>query len=326
MFRKSISKLFDSRVLFGLVAVLVATMTATARAANLYAESYYPSVVFYDADNPGFGWELMATNDGDLANQSTFWLGDKFSNIPFLVRRPSAVGGTNNDGAFAIEANGHIGLGTFSPVRQLHMRGSDAVFRMDRSTDTAAFMLVRTGNAPTFTPLKTFVVGTNASASNTGEFVINDLGTAVGGPGTRRMTIGDTGDVTFTGSVTATAFFPSSSERLKKDVSTLTQAREAIEKLRGVRFAWKESGQASVGLIAEEVAKVFPELVLFDGGQAKGVNYNALVAVLIEALKEQNAELAAAKRQQQSELSAIKTRLVELEQLLLGQRAKLNLH
>jgi hypothetical protein len=44
-------------------------------------------------------------------------------------------------------------------------------------------------------PLKTFVVGVNASGSNTGEFIINDLGTEVSGPGNRRMTIDNNGNI-----------------------------------------------------------------------------------------------------------------------------------
>ncbi|MGR8941720.1 MAG: hypothetical protein ACU83P_09050, partial [Gammaproteobacteria bacterium] len=87
---------------------------------------------------------------------------------------------------------GEIGLGTATPERQLHLKGANAVFRMDRSTDTAAFMLVRT--TAEGAPLKNFVVGANASGSNNGEFIINDLGTGTGGAGLRRMTITNDGN------------------------------------------------------------------------------------------------------------------------------------
>jgi hypothetical protein len=214
-----------------------------------------------------------------------------------------------------------VGIGTDAPARQLHLKGTNAVFRMDRPSDTAAFMIVRTNASGT--PLKNFVVGTNASASNVGEFVINDLGASVGGAGTRRMTIGNTGNVTFTGSVTATSHITASSARFKKDIETLAKASEAVEKLRGVHFAWKDSGQPSVGLIAEEVAKVYPELVEFENGEAKGVNYSALVAVLVEAHKEQQAEFDAVKEQQQAALETVSARLAALERLLIGKQAML---
>jgi len=227
-----------------------------------------------------------------------------------------------------------VGIGTAAPERQLHMKGTNAVFRMDRPSDTAAFMIVRTNSSGT--PLKNFVVGTNASASNVGEFVINDLGASVGGAGTRRMTIGNTGNVTFTGSVTATSHITASSARFKKDIETLAKTSEAVEKLRGVHFAWKDSGQTSVGLIAEEVAKVYPELVEFENGEAKGVNYSALVAVLVEAHKEQQiefnkqrveikaqqAEIKALKGQQ-AEFDTVSARLTTLERLLIGKQASL---
>ena len=145
---------------------------------------------------------------------------------------------------------------------------------MDRSTDTAAFMLVRTDAGGT--PQKTFVVGTNASGANTGEFVINDLGTAVAGPGTRRMTITNNGAVDFTGIVTAPQFIPTSSLAFKTNVQTYENALDTVNRLRGVRFDWKETGKPSVGLIAEEVERVVPEVVAHggNGGAATGVNYS----------------------------------------------------
>jgi hypothetical protein len=185
-----------------------------------------------------------------------------------------------------LKIDGSLGVGT-TPVRQLHVAGSNAVFRMDRSVDTASFMLVRTdagGN-----PMKTFVVGTNATGVNQGEFVINDLGTQVAGPGNRRMTITNNGAVDFTGIVSAPQVIETSSIAFKTNVQTYENALEKVNRLRGVRFDWKESGKPSVGLIAEEVEGVVPEIVFHggNGGAATGVNYSGLVGVLVEAVKEQ---------------------------------------
>ncbi len=156
---------------------------------------------------------------------------------------------------------------------------------MDRTVDTAAFMLVRTDAGGT--PQKTFVVGTNATGANQGEFVINDLGTAVTGPGTRRMRITNLGAVEFTGIVTAPQFIPMSSITFKTNVQTYENALDTVNRLRGVRFDWKETGKPSVGLIAEEVDRVIPEVVSHEGGAARGVNYDSIVGVLVEAVKEQ---------------------------------------
>jgi len=215
----------------------------------------------------------------------------------------------------------NVGIGTSAPVRQLHVVGEQAVFRMDRPTDTAAFMLVRTDESGD--PLKTFVVGANASGSNSGSFVINDLGTSVSGAGTRRMTIDNNGIATFTNSVYALSFVPTSSLVYKTNVKTYENALETVKKLRGVSFNWKESGKPSVGLIAEEVEQVIPAVVAYDGKDTVGVNYDSLVGVLVEAIKEQQAELDALKdlkrinEEQQKIISTHSEEIAELKRLLI---------
>ena len=221
-----------------------------------------------------------------------------------------------------VAVNGNLGIGTKVPVRPLHVVGDQAVFRMDRPSNTAAFMLVRTdvsGN-----PMKTFVVGTNASASNTGEFVINDLGTAVSGGGSRRMTIATDGSVNFPGAVTGASFTPTSSAAFKANIRTYENALETVKKLRGVRFDWKDSGKPSVGLIAEEVDKVIPEVVAHNDKDATGVNYDSLVGVLVEAVKEQQGLIQAQKEtvaQQQKTISALSEKVTELERMLIMSNA-----
>ena len=60
-----------------------------------------------------------------------------------------------------------------------------------------------------------------------------------------------------------------------------------------MKFVWKELGPPSVGVIAQDVEKVLPELVSERGDTgAKSVNYNGLVGVLIEAVKELSARVS----------------------------------
>ena len=212
-----------------------------------------------------------------------------------------------------LTVNGNLGVGTKTPVRQLHLVGSNAVFRMDRTADTAAFMLVRTDASGN--PQKTFVVGANSSGSGVGTFVINDLGTAVSGGGTNRMTINNDGSVTFTGNVYANAFVPSSMA-YKDNIRTYDNALETVNKLRGVKFNWKDSGKPSVGLIAEEVEKVVPEVVAHNEGNATGVNYASLVGVLVEAFKEQEVKMQG----QQAEMDSLKAEVQQLKALLQGRQ------
>lgn len=203
------------------------------------------------------------------------------------------------EGLNGADVSVNVGIGTPEPQRQLHVVGDNATFRMDRSVDTAAFILVRTNEAGE--PLKTFVVGTNASGSNVGQFIINDLGTAVGGAGARRMTITNDGEAHFTGTVRAPAFVTTSSLRYKEQVEGLQDALGLIERLQGVSFVWKESGKASVGLIAEEVAEVIPQVVHRDErDRASGVDYAALVGVLVEAVKSQQERIDSLRQEVES--------------------------
>ena len=63
-----------------------------------------------------------------------------------------------------------------------------------------------------------------------------------------------------------------------------------INNLEGISWNWKDSGKASLGVSAQNVETVAPELVS-NGSTHKAVNYNGLVGVLIEAVKSLSAEV-----------------------------------
>ena len=93
----------------------------------------------------------------------------------------------------------------------------------------------------------------------------------------------------FSGVVTATDFNSLSDIKYKENVNTVNNALLKVEQLRGVKFDWKESGLPSYGIIAQELEEVLPELV--HGNDPKTVNYNGIIGVLIEAIKELKAEV-----------------------------------
>jgi hypothetical protein len=103
----------------------------------------------------------------------------------------------------------------------------------------------------------------------------------------------------------------SSLRRWKSDVVPLEGALDLVQQLRGVRYRWTESGQSDLGFIAEEVGAVVPEVVQYasNGVDAETVNYARLVALLVEALKEQQVQIAA----DRVRLQAIQARLEALE-------------
>jgi len=87
-----------------------------------------------------------------------------------------------------------------------------------------------------------------------------------------------------TGALTATDINSTSDIKLKENIKTVDNALETISALRGVSFDWKETGKGSYGVIAQELQEILPELV--SNGEIKSVNYNGLIGVLIEAVKE----------------------------------------
>jgi len=91
--------------------------------------------------------------------------------------------------------NKRLGVGTTSPARMLHIRGSNAVFRMDRDTGAPSFLLVRTAPGDFNTVWKSFACGTVASGVNNGSFFIGDMGTAVTGSPAFRLYIDNVGKV-----------------------------------------------------------------------------------------------------------------------------------
>jgi len=82
-----------------------------------------------------------------------------------------------------------------------------------------------------------------------------------------------------------------SSQRYKKDITDLHVEPEAVCQLRSVRFRWKESGGADIGLIAEEVDQVISDLVIYDEeGRPDAVKYDKVALYLLEVVKELKAE------------------------------------
>jgi hypothetical protein len=101
------------------------------------------------------------------------------------------------------------------------------------------------------------------------------------------------GDFT-AGSITATQYTSTSDISLKKNVSTIENALKKVLSLRGVEYDRIESGEHQIGVIAQEVEKIIPEVVY--GDEIKSVAYANIVALLIEAIKEQQKEIEELKK------------------------------
>jgi hypothetical protein len=101
-----------------------------------------------------------------------------------------------------------------------------------------------------------------------------------------------------------------SSRRWKTNVQTLHGALRKVEQLRGVSYDLKANGKHEVGVIAEEVGVVVPEVVTWEknGEDAQGVDYSRLTALLIEATKEQQKLI----REQQAQIRSQTAQIAQL--------------
>ena len=92
-----------------------------------------------------------------------------------------------------------------------------------------------------------------------------------------------------TGTVAATHFDSLSDLKLKTNVKQIQNPIETVKKIDGVTFNWKEDNDPSMGVIAQNVEKILPEIV--SGDDVKSVNYSGLIGLLIETVKDQQKQI-----------------------------------
>jgi hypothetical protein len=120
----------------------------------------------------------------------------------------------------------------------------------------------------------------------------------------------------------------SSSIRWKSNIEPMVDPLEMVAHVRGVYFDWdaEHGGHHDVGMIAEEVGKVLPEIVIYEenGIDAKGMDYSKVTPLLVEAVKalreekdrqiqEKDAEIAALKSEKDSEIASLRDEVAELK-------------
>lgn len=110
------------------------------------------------------------------------------------------------------------------------------------------------------------------------------------------MRLENTGDLHVDGDVISESTVTSSDIKLKENIVNVENALDKVQQLNGVEFTWKKNGEKSAGVIAQDVEKVLPQAVkevtdLQTDEAYKTVKYDALHAILIEAIKELKAEI-----------------------------------
>jgi hypothetical protein len=94
--------------------------------------------------------------------------------------------------------------------------------------------------------------------------------------------------LTVAGTVSATTLTETSTKESKTDIRPLVPPHlSKLMQLTPVYFKYKDSGDESIGFIAEEMLKIYPEFVSYTPeGRIDGINYTKLTAVLVQGIKE----------------------------------------
>lgn len=170
-----------------------------------------------------------------------------------------------------IDSSGNVGIGTAAPAVKMDITGD--MYVRNAGTPTAYGRIIHSGSAGNF-HLDSFGGGTNSIYLNWISGANAHVGNGAAGYGT----------------IYAAAFTVSSDRRLKTDIKPIENSLDIIDQITGVKFNWispNESKRRQVGVIAQDVQKVLPELVETNSETKKlAVNYSGLVAPLIEAVKE----------------------------------------
>ncbi len=233
---------------------------------NFDSNSSIPSFAPYTEVVKKLCNEAKAGQGGDFIDVGKGKIGDvigyiwrdvhcEAADVPFysLLNDTGVLKFTNsgNEVKFALDQSGNVGIGTISPVSKLSVSGGSAI-----------------GTAY------------NATAVSDGNLIVSgNVGIGTTTPAVKLEVVGD---------VNATAYYYSSDRSLKTAIKPLSGSLDKILQLQGVSFNWKADNKTSVGLIAQDVEKIFPELVLTNKYTGmKSVEYGNLVAPLIESVKEQ---------------------------------------
>jgi hypothetical protein len=217
---------------------------------------------------------------------------------PFVIRNNA-----NSADIFRVDQNGVLQVGSipWARIPDVPANVTNAISTLTQGTGTS---ISGTGSSRTITnsaPDQTVVLTQGGATAITGtypNFTISSTdanwngGTTGLNAATGRTSLGldSLSNVTFN-SVTATTF-TYSDRNLKKNINLIPNALNKVLKLDGVEFNWKKDNRRDLGLIAQDVEMVFPELVkTSETTGLKSLEYGNLVAPLVEAIKEQQKQI-----------------------------------
>jgi hypothetical protein len=193
--------------------------------------------------------------------------------------------------------NDRVGIGITIPTQKFDVNGAirlrNALYDTNNQVGAASSILVSTGVGVSWSSPSPsgggFSVTDDTSTNSTYYPVYVD--STSGDPTQTSVSSTKLNFNPSTGNFSATQFTSLSDATKKTNIRPIENSIELTKQLEGVRFDWIDNNKPSLGLIAQEVEKVFPELVETSTDGIKSVSYGNIVGVLIEAIKEQQVRI-----------------------------------
>lgn len=266
---------------------------STAMGYNTEASGSYSTAMGYDTKASGvrstaIGSNTRASaygslsigqyNDSIISSNKTNWVA---TDPVFIIGNGLTDIARSN--ALTILKNGKTGINTAAPLAGLHIKGIaptfDSHLRLESAGSNTDYMNMSYDGSTKFR-----------------NFGVNDEFQFRNAASTINCRIFDNGNMTIAGLLTQ-----SSDERLKENIVRIPNALNKVMQLNGYQYNWKpelhKDSKQQIGLLAQNVETILPQLVATDAEGMKSIAYQNIVPVLIEAIKELKKEIDELKRQ-----------------------------
>ena len=202
-------------------------------------------------------------------------------------------------GICSITTPGNTADGTYYSTVTINNTGSSTWSRLRFDRSGVAKWGLSLGTDDTFRISNLYTDGSSASPDDDCFVIANSSKVGIGSDvPTEKLDVA--GNATVTGTVAAADFNSTSDIRLKTNIQPIEDPLAKVIQIEGVSFNWKKDNKPALGVIADQVEEILPELV--QNADPKTVNYNGLIGLLIEAVKEQ-----------QTQIDSLKERISKLE-------------